>query len=74
MNKNTVIQNVFLQCEKVSLRQPIVVIFKENIEINEKPARVNQEKDIYSLKNITGNLKKIKFEPIPFEKIGLKNH
>ena len=74
LNRNTVIQNIFLQCEKTTLRQPEVIILKDNIEINENPGLVNPEKDNYSLENISEDLKKIKFEPIPFEKIGLKKY
>ncbi|RLD84240.1 MAG: hypothetical protein DRJ10_01705 [Bacteroidetes bacterium] len=71
MNKNTVIQNVFMQCENISLRKPKVVIFEHNIEINGKQELTDIREVVNSLKNISGDLKKFKYEPIPFEKIGL---
>ena len=72
MNKNTVIQNVFMHCEKISLRQPKVVIFEDNIETDKEQVLDNIRETVNSLKNISGDLKQIKFESIPFEKIGLK--
>ena len=72
LNKNTVIQNIFLQCDSTTLRQPKEAIVKDNIETHENPELVDLERDNYSMKNYSKELKKIRFNPIPFEKIGLK--
>ncbi|MEA3478592.1 MAG: right-handed parallel beta-helix repeat-containing protein [Bacteroidota bacterium] len=74
LNKNTAIQNIFLQCEKTTLRQPEEITFRDNIVLNEYPGPVSPENDNYSLESISDDLKRIRFEPIPFEKIGLKQH
>ncbi|MCK4993344.1 MAG: right-handed parallel beta-helix repeat-containing protein, partial [Bacteroidales bacterium] len=74
LNKNTAIQNIFLQCKKTTLRQPEVITFRDNIVLNEYPGLVSPENDNYSLESISDDLKKIRFEPIPFEIIGLKQH
>ena len=71
LNKNTVIQNIFLECEKTTLRQPEVILFNHNIEIDKYPGPDIPENDNYSMQSISEDLKKIRFEPIPFEKIGL---
>ena len=72
LNKNTVMQNVFMQCEKTSLRKPEVAIFENNIEVNGKQKFTDIKEAVNSLNNISGDLKKIKFETIPFEEIGMR--
>lgn len=72
LNTNTIERNVFIQCDKLSLRQPETALFKENVILSDYPGRANPTQDHYSMKEISGELMKIEFEPIPFEKIGLR--
>ena len=72
LNENTAIQNVFLKCDRTTLRMPKVNTFQDNIENKEYSGSVNPAKDNYSMSDISEILKRIKFETIPFEKIGLK--
>ena len=74
LNKNTVVQNIFLECEKTTLRRPDMILFEDNLEIDEYPGPVKPEDNHYSLESIPEELKKIELEPIPFEKIGLRKH
>ena len=41
--------------------------------MNKKAGIKSLDKDDYSLENVPEIITKIKFEPIPFEKIGLRN-
>jgi len=72
LNSNTLTQNIFLECEKTTIRQPKVIIFKNNLVTDKNPGFENLQKERYGLNSIPENVKKIKFEPIPVEKIGLK--
>ncbi|MEN8228925.1 MAG: family 20 glycosylhydrolase [Bacteroidota bacterium] len=74
INKNTVERNVFLECDETTLRKPEATTLNNNLVIDVNPGLKDIEKNNYSLKNINQDLKKIKFEPIPFEKIGLKEY
>jgi hypothetical protein len=47
------------------------VIFQDNLILNDYPDGADPEKERYSLHRIAGQLEKIGFKPIPFEKIGL---
>ena len=71
INKNYVVQNLFIECAKPHLRMPDPTVFEENLEISE--GNSNLEGTGYSMKNINGLENKTKFQPIPFEKIGLRN-
>ena len=73
MNTNTIIQNVFLECENTSIRKPKVVVFERNLEVDKNPGFDNPENEKYGIDKMPESLKMIKFEAIPFEKIGLKN-
>ena len=72
MNNNTVIHNIFLECENTTIRQPKVVILENNLETDKNPGFEDPENEKYFMHKIPESLKKIKFKPIPFEKIGLK--
>jgi len=72
LNKNFVIQNIFIECTQTNMRMPDITAFKQNLEIGISTEIPNLEKGAYSLKNIHETINKIKFEPIPFEKIGLR--
>lgn len=72
LNSNTIIQNVFLKCENTTIRKPKVVILGNNLETNKNPGFENPKNEKYSLDKIPVSLMKIKFNSIPFEKIGLK--
>ncbi|MEA3476963.1 MAG: right-handed parallel beta-helix repeat-containing protein [Bacteroidota bacterium] len=74
LNKNTIIQNIFLECKETALRQPEAILFKENLEIDKYPGSDKPENDHYSMEKISKDLKKIKFKPIPFEKSGLRKY
>ncbi len=71
LNRNRITNNVFLECRNTTLRQPRTVIFQDNLILKDYPDGADPEKERYSLHKITGELKKIAFKPIPFEKIGL---
>jgi hypothetical protein len=73
LNKNSVIQNIFLECQQTTLRKPDAVVFQDNLEMDKTTGIIDIEKDDYSVKNISEIKTKIKFEPIPFEQIGLRN-
>lgn len=64
MNKNSVIQNIFLKCKKTTLRKPEVVVFQDNLETDKNIRIMDLGKD---------DDLRIKFEAIPLEKIGLRN-
>lgn len=73
INKNTVIQNIFLKCDSITLRQPEAVVWRDNIsKINKNSDIADIKNNNYSLENISEDVKKIGFKHIPFEKIGLK--
>ena len=72
MNRNSIIQNIFLKCAQTTLRKPDVVIFQNNLETDITPGMADIEKGDYAVKNIPGLKDQIIFEPIPFEKIGLR--
>jgi len=72
LNENTVVQNIFLECGKTTLRQPEVILFNDNVELHEYPGPVKPEDNHYALESISEDLKKIEFERIPFDKIGLR--
>lgn len=73
LNKNSVIQNIFIECTQTAIRMPDTTTFKQNLELDISTEIPNLEKGDYNLKNIHETINKIKFEPIPFEKIGLRN-
>ncbi|SOE23837.1 Right handed beta helix region [Spirosomataceae bacterium TFI 002] len=70
LNKNTVSQNLFINCAKTTLRMPEAVVMNNNLALT---LTSKLEDNAYSLKSIEEELRKIKFQPIPFEKIGLQN-
>jgi len=72
-NKNSVIQNVFIECAQTTLRMPPTTVFKQNLEMDIIKEIPNLEESGYSIKYINEAVNKTKFEPIPFEKIGLRN-
>ena len=73
LNSNSVIQNIFIECQKITQRKPNIVIFQDNIEIDKPVSTTNLEEDNYSVKSILEVKETIKFEPIHFENIGLRN-
>jgi hypothetical protein len=73
MNRNSVIQNIFMECQQTTQRKPEVVVFQDNLETDKTIGITDIEKDGFSVNNIPQIMDKIKFEPIPFEKIGLRN-
>jgi hypothetical protein len=73
MKKNAFIQNILIECNHTTLRMPPSIQLENNLKIDENKKFPNLEEDGYSLKNINVGENKIKFEPIPYEKIGLRN-
>ncbi len=72
LNVNTIAGNVFIACDKIGLRQPQTVIFRDNLILQQYPPPGSPEKDHYSLKSISGKLKKINFKKVPFDEMGLR--
>jgi hypothetical protein len=71
INKNTLIGNVLINCEKNKVRDKKGInTWEDNIEINDEGADL--ERANYSLGKYTQELEGVQFIPIPFEKIGLK--
>ncbi len=73
MNRNSVIQNIFMECQQTTQRKPEVVVFQDNLETDKTIGITDIEKDGFSVNNIPQIMDKIIFESIPFEKIGLRN-
>ena len=73
LNMNSVIRNIFIECRQIALRMPEAVVFKQNLEMDVIKEIPDLEKVAYSLKNIQDTINMIKFEPIPFEKMGLRD-
>jgi hypothetical protein len=59
LNRNTIVQNIFLQCDQTTLRRPEVIIFKDNIETNDKRGIFNPGSDDLSVENTTDIIKNV---------------
>ncbi len=73
MKKNAVIQNILIECNHTTLRMPPSIQLEKNLKIDQAQKFPNLEDNAYSLENINNGFDTIKFEPIPFEKIGLRD-
>ncbi len=71
INLNTATNNIFWKCDKLIIRAPSVFVMQDNLETTDDNLFPNASNGIFALdENIISSLN-IKFEPIPFEKIGL---
>ena len=73
LNKNTIIQNIFLECQQTFLRKPETIVHEDNLVMNNKTGTKDLDKDDYYLENVPDMMTQIEFEPIPFKNIGLRN-
>ncbi|WP_319501874.1 right-handed parallel beta-helix repeat-containing protein [uncultured Draconibacterium sp.] len=73
MENNAVIQNILIECDNTTLRMPELVTLEQNLVIDKNRKFPDLEANAYSIRDINVGADKIKFEPIPFEKIGLRN-
>ncbi len=71
INKNTATNNIFWKCEKILIRAPSVFVMEDNLETNDENLFPNAKEGIFTLNDELLSSLNIKFEPIPFEKIGL---
>lgn len=71
INRNTARNNVFWKCGRILLRAPSVFVNENNIETNEADLFPRSKEGIFELNSEVLSSYGIKFENIPFEKIGL---
>lgn len=72
MNRNSVIQNIFMNCEQTLLRRPEALIFQDNLETNLPLGKGDLGRAIEAVNTSPEMRKQIIFEPIPFERMGLR--
>ncbi len=71
MNKNIILENIFIKCIKLTKNKPKPVVFKNNLKFRKMKRKKNLTKVALNPNSIRKVRRKINFEPIPFDRIGL---
>ncbi len=72
INRNTVIQNIFMNCGQTLLRRPEALIFQDNLETSLPHGKGDLKKVMEAVNTSPEIREQIIFEPIPLERIGLR--
>lgn len=71
MNKNIIVENIFIKSKKTTRNKPKEVIYEDNLRFRRRIRKMDVATIVSSPNELRKVRRKLKFEPIPFDKIGL---